>query len=91
MIAAPIAKRGVVRNRGCDILGEVETPPWRDRIRTEDELLEQLEDQAERARKRRAEALKEGADELGSVYAVAKELSLSWTAVAKAIKKYLTE
>ena len=82
---------GVVYNPPCGILGEVETPSWRDRIRTEDALLEQLDDQAEQARKRRAEALKEGADELGSVYAVAKQLKLSWTAVAKAIKKYTTE
>ncbi|MEU6279486.1 hypothetical protein [Streptomyces sp. NPDC047028] len=69
----------------------METSPWRDRIRAEDELLEQLDDQAEQARRRRANALKEGADELGSVYAVAKQLDLSWTAVAKAIKKYTTE
>ncbi|MFR0351811.1 hypothetical protein [Streptomyces sediminimaris] len=69
----------------------METPPWRDRIRTEDELLEQLELQAEQARKRRAEALKEGADELGSVYKLAKDLGLSWTAVANAIKKYTTK
>lgn len=83
--------QGVAHNPPCDILGEVETPPWRDRLRMEDELLEQLEDQAEAARRRRAQALKEGAGELGSVYAVAKELDLSWTAVAKAIKKYTTE
>jgi hypothetical protein len=70
---------------------EVETPPWRARLRAADELLEQLEQQAEQARKQRAEALRQGADELGSVYAVAKELRLSWTAVAKAIKKYTTE
>lgn len=82
---------GVVYNPRCAILGEVETPPWRDRIRVEDELLEQLDSQAEQARKRRAQALKDGADELGSVYAVAKQLQLSWTAVAKAIKKYTTE
>ncbi|MFF0080239.1 hypothetical protein ACFYR1_11135 [Streptomyces canus] len=82
---------GVVHNPQCGILLEVETPPWRDRIRTEEELLEQLEAQAEAARKRRAEALKDGADELGSVYAVAKDQQLSWTAVAKAIKKYTTE
>lgn len=80
----------LVCNPGCGSLGEVETPPWRARIRTEDELLEQLNDQAEQARRRRAEALKEGADELGSVYAVAKQLDMSWTAVAKAIKKYTT-
>ncbi|MFF1297958.1 MULTISPECIES: hypothetical protein [unclassified Streptomyces] len=69
----------------------METPPWRDRLRTEDELLEQLELQADEARKRRAHALKDGADELGSVYAVAKDQRLSWTAVANAIKKYTTE
>lgn len=82
--------QGVVRNPPCDSLGEVETPPWRDRLRTEDALLEQLEAQAEAARKRRAQALKDGVDELGSVYAVAKRLGLSWTAIAKAIKKYTT-
>ncbi|PWJ02425.1 hypothetical protein DKG34_38715 [Streptomyces sp. NWU49] len=80
-----------MRNPSCDNLGEVETPPWRDRLRTEDELLEQLELQAEQARRRRAEALKDGADELGSVYKVAQQLGLSWTAVANAIKKYTTE
>lgn len=82
---------GVVLNPQCGILLEVETPPWRDRIRTEDELLEQLDDQAEQARKRRAQALKDGASELGSVYALAKQLGLSQTAVSKAIKKYTTE
>lgn len=80
-----------MQNRGCAIFVEVETPPWRDRLRTEDELLEQLNDQAEQARRRRAEALKDGASELGSVYALAKELDLSQTAVSKAIKKYTTE
>ena len=78
-------------NPSCDNLGEVETPTWRDRIRAEDELLEQLEDQAEAARRRRAEALRDGADELGSVYKVAQQLGLSWTAVANAIKKYTTK
>lgn len=85
-IAGPLVYKG-----GCGSLGEVETPPWRDRLRTEDELLEQLELQADEARKRRAHALKDGADELGSVYAVAKDQQLSWTAVANAIKKYTTE
>lgn len=85
-IAYPLVHKG-----GCDNLGEVETPSWRDRLRAEDELLEQLEGQAEQARRRRAEALKDGAEELGSVYAVAKDRQLSWTAVANAIKKYTTE
>lgn len=78
-------------NRGCGILGEVETPPWRDRVRVEDELLEQLGIQMEQARRRRAEALRDGVDDLGSVYAVAKDRALSQTAVGKAIKKYTTE
>ncbi|WP_232626723.1 hypothetical protein [Streptomyces alfalfae] len=68
----------------------METPPWRERLRAEDELLEQLDARVEQARRRRAEALKEGAAELGSVYALAKQLGLSWTAVAHAIKKYTT-
>lgn len=90
-MSASAIQLGVAYNPGCGILLEVETPPWRDRLRAEDELLERLEGQAEQARKRRAEALKDGAAELKSVYAVAKELNLSWTAVAKAIKKYTTE
>lgn len=69
----------------------MEAIPWRKRLRTEDELLEQLADQTEQALRRRAEALKDGAAELGSVYAVAKEIGLSWTAVARAIKKHTTE
>lgn len=85
-IANPLVQRGL-----SDSLGEVETPPWRDRLRREDELLEQLESQVEQARRRRADALKEGVGERGSVYALAKELGLSWTAVAHAIKKYTTE
>lgn len=79
-----------MHNRGWGTLGVVETPPWREAIRTEDGLLEQLERQAEAARKRRAQALKNGVGELGSVYAVAKDLGLSWTAVDNAIKKYTT-
>ena len=81
----------LVHNGGCDNLGEVETPHWRDRIRAEEELLEQLEAKAEAARRRRAQALKAGVGELGSVYAVAKQLGTSWTAVDNALKKYTTE
>ena len=61
---------------------------WRERVRTEDELLEQLESKVSEAAKRRAVALTEGVAELGSVYAVAKELGKSWTAIDKAIKKH---
>jgi hypothetical protein len=81
----------LVYNRGCDNLAEVETPHWRDRLRAEEELLEQLEAKAEAARRRRAQALKDGVDELGSVYAVAKDRGRSWTAVDNALKKYTTE
>lgn len=66
----------------------METPTWRKRVRTEEELLEQLSQQVSAASKRRAEALAEGVAELGSVYAVAKDLGRSWTAVDKAIKRH---
>lgn len=68
----------------------MEAIPWRERLGQEDALLEQLAAQTEAALKRRAEALKDGAAELGSVYAVANEIGLSWTAVARAIKKHTT-
>lgn len=80
-----------VAQGGCAILSEVETPPWRDRLRVEDELLEQLDERTEQARRRRAQALKEGVREFGSVYALAKHLGLSETAISNAIKKYTTE
>ncbi|UJV41602.1 hypothetical protein CVT30_18630 [Streptomyces sp. AMCC400023] len=80
-----------VAQGGCASLVEVETPPWRDRLRAEDELLEQLDERTEQARRRRAKALKEGVREFGSVYALAKHLDLSETAISNAIKKYTTE
>ncbi|MFH9012515.1 hypothetical protein ACH4C6_14140 [Streptomyces sp. NPDC017943] len=69
----------------------METPPWRDRLRAEDELLEQLGERTEQARRRRAQALKEGVQEFGSVYALAKHLGRSETAILNAVKKYTTE
>ncbi|MFF7067332.1 hypothetical protein [Streptomyces pseudovenezuelae] len=69
----------------------MEAIPWRERLREEDALLEQLADQTNAALRRRAEALKDGTAELGSVYAVAADIGLSWTAVARAIKKHTTE
>lgn len=80
-----------VAQGGCAILPEVETPPWRDRLRAEDELLEQLDERTEQSRRRRAQALKDGVREFGSVYALAKHLDLSETAISNAIKKYTTE
>jgi molybdenum-dependent DNA-binding transcriptional regulator ModE len=64
--------------------------PWRNRVREEDELLQQLETQSSHAAKRRAAALMEGVAELGSVYAVAAEVGKSWNAIDKAIKKHGT-
>lgn len=66
----------------------MDTRPWRERVEAEEELLHQLETQVSAAAKRRAAALDEGVAELGSVYAVAKELGRSWQAVDKAIKKH---
>lgn len=68
----------------------MDTPPWRERVHTEEELLEQLNQQVSQAAKRRAAALSDGVGELGSVYAVAKELNRSWQAIDKAIKKHTT-
>jgi molybdenum-dependent DNA-binding transcriptional regulator ModE len=61
--------------------------PWRDRVRQEDELVEQLKLQISESAKRRAQALLDGVAELGSVAEVARDLGKSWTAVDKAIKK----
>lgn len=61
--------------------------PWRERVRGEDQLLEQLSRLVSESAKRRAAALAEGVAELGSVYKVANDLGKSWTAVDNAIKK----
>ncbi|MFD6432844.1 hypothetical protein [Streptomyces venezuelae] len=66
----------------------MEPKPWRDRIRDEDELLEQLNQLASASADRRAQALLDGVGELGDRAAVARDLGISWTAVDKAIKKY---
>lgn len=73
---------------GLDTVMGMETKPWRDRIREEDELLEQLNRLASDAADRRARALLDGVDELGTIADVARDLGVSWTAVDKAIKKY---
>lgn len=74
--------------RGLDTLCGMDSKPWRDRIRDEDELLEQLNQLASDSADRRAEALLEGVAELGTVADVARDRGVSWTAVDKAIKKY---
>ncbi|MFJ5893841.1 hypothetical protein [Streptomyces californicus] len=62
--------------------------PWRVRFRREEELVEQLQAQLLEAAERRGAALVEGLAELGTVYAVAKEVGKSYTATSNAIKKY---
>ena len=71
-----------------DIVLGMEPKPWRDRIRDEDELLAQLNRLASEAADRRAQALLDGVDELGTIAEVARDRGVSWTAVDKAIKKY---
>lgn len=66
----------------------MEPKPWRDRVRDEEELLAQLNQAASDAAARRAEALLEGVEELGSRAEVARELGRSWQAVDQAIKRY---
>ncbi|MER6147980.1 hypothetical protein [Streptomyces hirsutus] len=66
----------------------MEPKPWRDRIRDEDELLQQLNRLASQSADRRAQALLDGVDELGTIADVARDLGVSWNAVDKAIKKY---
>lgn len=79
---------GLRTTLGLDRVGAMETRTWRERVRAEEELLEQLRTQLSQSAKRRAEALLDGVAELGSVYAVAKELGRSHTAIDKAIKKH---
>ncbi|WP_327337378.1 hypothetical protein OG384_14860 [Streptomyces sp. NBC_01324] len=61
--------------------------PWRERVRGEDELVEQLQALVSESAKRRALALLDGVAELGTVAEVARELGKSWNAVDAAIKK----
>ncbi|MFF4166897.1 hypothetical protein [Streptomyces sp. NPDC001741] len=61
--------------------------PWRDRVRAEDELVEQLQLLVSESAKRRALALLDGVADLGTVADVARDLGKSWQAIDKAIKK----
>jgi hypothetical protein len=65
----------------------MEPKPWRDRVRDEEELLAQLNQAASEAATRRAEALREGVAELGTVAEVARALGRSWQAIDQAIKR----
>jgi hypothetical protein len=65
----------------------MEPKPWRDRVRDEEELLAQLNQAASEAASRRAQALRDGVAELGTVAAVARDLGRSWQAVDQALKR----
>lgn len=71
-----------------DMVAEMETGTWRQRVEAEEELLHQLKTQTSEAAKRRAAALAEGVAELGSVAEVARELGRSHTAIDNAIKRH---
>jgi len=65
----------------------MEPKPWRDRVRDEEELLAQLNHAVSEAATRRAQALRDGVAELGTVAAVARDLGRSWQAVDQALKR----
>ncbi|WP_406457070.1 hypothetical protein OH768_24830 [Streptomyces sp. NBC_01622] len=60
---------------------------WRDRVHDEEKLLEQLNGLVSDAATRRAEALREGVAQLGTVADVARDLGRSWQAVDQALKR----
>ncbi|WP_371670006.1 hypothetical protein OG985_21625 [Streptomyces sp. NBC_00289] len=61
--------------------------PWRERIVEEERLLEQLRVLASESASRRAQALRDGVADLGTVAAVARDLGRSWQAVDQALKR----
>ncbi|WP_046505941.1 hypothetical protein [Streptomyces odonnellii] len=65
----------------------MDTKPWKDRVREEEQLLEQLNKLASESATRRAQALREGVAQTGSIAEVARELGKSWNAVYNALKK----
>ncbi|MEU3255836.1 hypothetical protein [Streptomyces sp. NPDC006997] len=65
----------------------MEPKPWRNRVRDEEQLLAQLNQLASESASRRAEALREGVAELGSVANVARDLGRSWQAIDQALKR----
>ena len=72
---------------GLDKVLPMDAKPWRERVHEEEQLLEQLRVLASESATRRAEALRDGVEELGSVAEVARDLGRSWNAVDKALKK----
>ncbi|AZM57746.1 hypothetical protein DMA15_17515 [Streptomyces sp. WAC 01529] len=65
----------------------MEPKPWRERIADEDELLEQLNRLASESAARRAQALRDGVEELGSIAEVARDLGKSWQAIDQALRR----
>jgi hypothetical protein len=90
-VTAPISNMGLHSHPMLDTVVGMDTTPWRERVEAEEQLMKQLEAQTSDAAKRRAAALTEGVAELGSVYAVAKVLGRSHTAIANAIKRHAPE
>ena len=70
-----------------DTLPVMDTKPWRQRVRDEEELLARLNRLVSEAAARRAEALREGVADLGTVAEVARALGRSWQAVDQALKR----
>ncbi|WP_435215862.1 hypothetical protein [Streptomyces sp. bgisy034] len=65
----------------------MEPKPWRDRLHDEEQLLAQLNHAVSEAAARRAQALRDGVKELGTVAEVARALGRSWQAVDQALKR----
>jgi len=72
---------------GLDTLASMDPKPWRERIVEEERLLEQLRILASESASRRAQALRDGVADLGTVAAVARDLGRSWQAVDQALKR----
>lgn len=70
-----------------DMVDVMEPKPWRERIRDEDVLLEQLNRLASESAARRARALRDGLTELGTIAEVARDLGKSWQAVDQALRR----
>jgi len=70
-----------------DTVGVMEPKPWRQRVRDEEELLAQLNRAISEAAARRAQALRDGVADLGTVAEVARDLGRSWQAVDQALKR----
>lgn len=70
-----------------DTVVGMEPKPWRDRVHDEEQLLAQLNRAVSESAARRAQALRDGVQELGTVAEVARALGRSWQAVDQALKR----